>query len=89
MALLKSQDNVSVEKIPDTIRNVMRMYIGMHIDVVTVKFLSTSSSSAQLAIDRVADLHSQMLATKILSEYNRKPCCQSMAEHREESCIIR
>ena len=48
MALLKSQDNVSVEKIPDTIRNVMRMYIGMHIDVVTMKFLSTSSSSAQL-----------------------------------------
>ena len=68
----------------------MHMYSGMHIDVVTVKFLSTSSSSAQLAIDRVADLHSQMLATKILlSEYDRKPCCQSMAEHREERCTIR
>ena len=68
MALLKSQDNVSVEKIPDTIRNVMQMYFGIHIDANTMKYLSTASPTAQLAIDRVADINSQMLVNKILSD---------------------
>lgn len=67
MALLKSQDNVSVEKIPDTIRNVVCMFFGEHIDAVTMKYLSICSSTAQLAIDRVADLHSNMFVFKLRS----------------------
>ena len=47
----------------------MRMYyFGMHIDADTMKFLSTCSSTAQLAIDRLADLHSHLLVTKICSD---------------------
>ena len=75
ISLLQTNDNVSTEKVPIVIRNVIGMLFGsQNIDTKTSEFLSTSCYTAKLALDRVADTKSRMIVDNIISDNVQSMC---------------